>query len=174
MIEPNYFNELAQNVHDNENKKWWYNKDGSVINNPDRRLLMLVVSELVEAMEGDRKDLNDDKLTHRKMIEVELADTVLRMLDRMIGKKLKPFRGVYRPKKIDDQSDITEILYDITSLLFNPITKDETEIVVYKVLDFGHTYGYDILSAIREKREYNQSRIDHSYSSRESANGKKY
>lgn len=43
--------------------------------------LMLIVSEVAEAMEGDRKDLMDDHLPHRKMIEVELADAVIRILD---------------------------------------------------------------------------------------------
>ena len=43
--------------------------------------LMLCVTELAEACEGHRKDLMDDKLPHRSMIEVELADTVIRCLD---------------------------------------------------------------------------------------------
>ncbi len=43
--------------------------------------LMLCVSELAEAMEGHRKDLMDDKLPHRKMCEVELADAVIRACD---------------------------------------------------------------------------------------------
>lgn len=43
--------------------------------------LMLMVSELSEAMEGERKDLMDDKLPHRKMAEVELADAVIRIAD---------------------------------------------------------------------------------------------
>lgn len=43
--------------------------------------LMLVVSELAEAMEGHRKSLKDDKLPHRDMIEVELADAVIRICD---------------------------------------------------------------------------------------------
>ena len=32
-------------------------------------------------MEGDRKNLMDDKLPHRKMLEVELADAVIRIFD---------------------------------------------------------------------------------------------
>lgn len=44
-------------------------------------LLMLCVSELAEAMEGHRKGLPDDKLPHRPMLEVELADTVIRIFD---------------------------------------------------------------------------------------------
>jgi NTP pyrophosphatase (non-canonical NTP hydrolase) len=43
--------------------------------------LMLVVSELAEAMEGDRKNLMDDKLPRRSMREVELADAVIRIFD---------------------------------------------------------------------------------------------
>lgn len=43
--------------------------------------LALIHSEVSEAMEGARKNLMDDKLPHRKMIEVELADAVIRILD---------------------------------------------------------------------------------------------
>jgi NTP pyrophosphatase (non-canonical NTP hydrolase) len=43
--------------------------------------LCLTHSELSEAMEGFRKNLMDDKLPHRKMFEVELADTVIRIMD---------------------------------------------------------------------------------------------
>lgn len=32
-------------------------------------------------MEGDRKQLMDDKLSHRSMFEVELADAVIRIFD---------------------------------------------------------------------------------------------
>ncbi len=43
--------------------------------------LMLCVTELAEAMEGVRKDKNDDHLPHRKMLEVELADAAIRIFD---------------------------------------------------------------------------------------------
>ena len=43
--------------------------------------LMLIVSELAEAMEGHRKSLKDDHLPHRDMAEVELADAVIRIFD---------------------------------------------------------------------------------------------
>jgi hypothetical protein len=38
-------------------------------------------SELSEGMEGHRKNRMDDKLPHRKMLEVELADAVIRIFD---------------------------------------------------------------------------------------------
>lgn len=44
-------------------------------------MLALIHSEISEAMEGDRKDLMDDHLPHRKMFEVELADAVIRIFD---------------------------------------------------------------------------------------------
>lgn len=44
-------------------------------------LLCLVHSEVSEAMEGARKGLMDDKLPHRSMLEVELADVVIRVFD---------------------------------------------------------------------------------------------
>lgn len=44
-------------------------------------LLCLIHSEISEAMEGHRKNLMDDKLPHRKMVEVELADAVIRIFD---------------------------------------------------------------------------------------------
>ena len=56
---------------------WW---SGSMNSNIPTKLC-LIHSEVSEAMEGFRKDLMDDKLTHRKMIEVELADAVIRIAD---------------------------------------------------------------------------------------------
>ena len=44
-------------------------------------LLCLIHSEISEAMEGHRKLLMDDKLPHRTMLEVELADAVIRIFD---------------------------------------------------------------------------------------------
>lgn len=43
--------------------------------------LALIHSEVSEALEGARKNLQDDKLPHRKMIEVELADVFIRSWD---------------------------------------------------------------------------------------------
>jgi len=48
-------------------------------------LLCLVHSEISEAMEGHRKNLNDDKIPHRKMLEVDLADAVIRIFDMAAG-----------------------------------------------------------------------------------------
>ena len=74
-------NDLATKVH-HQHAQWW--KDlitGEPIQRNKGELLMLVVSELAEAMEGERKGLMDDHLPHRRMAEVELADAIIRILD---------------------------------------------------------------------------------------------
>ena len=43
--------------------------------------IALIHSEVSEGMEGARKGLQDDKLPHRPMLEVELADSIIRILD---------------------------------------------------------------------------------------------
>lgn len=64
------------------NDKWWHDPaTGERIERNKGELLMLMVSEIAEAMEGERKNLMDDKLPHRRMAEVELADALIRIFD---------------------------------------------------------------------------------------------
>lgn len=65
-----------------ENARWWEDPaTGEPIERNTGQMLMLCVSELAEAMEGDRKGLPDDHLPHRPMFEVELADCLIRIFD---------------------------------------------------------------------------------------------
>lgn len=74
-------NKLAQHCHA-VNQHWWHDpRTGEKLNRNKGEMLMLMVSELSEAMEGERKNLMDDKLPHRKMAEVELADCLIRIFD---------------------------------------------------------------------------------------------
>lgn len=74
-------NELAARVHA-ANKKWWVDLEtGEPLKRNVGEILMLVVTELAEALEGDRKNLKDDKLPHRPMFEVEIADAFIRLFD---------------------------------------------------------------------------------------------
>lgn len=59
---------------------WWRKPNRNV-----GEMLMLCVSELAEGMEGARKGLMDDHLPHRSMLEVELADAVIRIMDMSGG-----------------------------------------------------------------------------------------
>jgi len=77
--------ELSQIVHA-ANIKWWQDPaTGLLIKRNKGELLCLIHSEISEAMEGERKNLMDDKLPHRKMAEVELVDAMIRILDYAAG-----------------------------------------------------------------------------------------
>jgi NTP pyrophosphatase (non-canonical NTP hydrolase) len=82
------------------NEKWWIDP---ATGEPKARnvgeMLMLVVSELAEALEADRKSLPDDKLPHRSGIEVELADAVIRIMDMAEGLGLD-LAGAWQEKMV--------------------------------------------------------------------------
>ena len=74
-------NELAERVHE-ANAKWWHDiNTGEYLHRNKGEMICLMHSELSEAMEGERKNLMDDKLPHRRMAEVELVDCIIRILD---------------------------------------------------------------------------------------------
>lgn len=60
-------------------------------------MLCLIHSEISEAMEGYRKNLMDDKLPHRPMIEVELADAMIRIMD-LAGSQQMDLAGAIKEK----------------------------------------------------------------------------
>lgn len=84
-------NQLAHELHSaNVAVGWWdgserYAKTPDDIEVADKYMiptkLSLVHSEVSEGLEGFRKNLMDDHLPSRKMVEVELADTIIRILD---------------------------------------------------------------------------------------------
>lgn len=78
-------NGLVKRMHDaSKDAGWWTAKDGTTLQgNPltFSNKCMLIVTEIAEAVEGDRKDIMDSHLPHRKAIEVELADALIRILD---------------------------------------------------------------------------------------------
>lgn len=89
---------LIQSIHQqNVEAGWWTNietGESLVSQNAEKpkrnipEMLMLIVTEISEAMEGHRKNLMDDKLPHRTMLEVELADAVIRICDMAGGLNL--------------------------------------------------------------------------------------
>lgn len=74
---------LIQACHGNAHNAGWHNNlvtgEPKPVHVPTS--LMLIVTEVAEAMEGYRKSLNDDHLPHVSMLEAELADSVIRIFD---------------------------------------------------------------------------------------------
>jgi NTP pyrophosphatase (non-canonical NTP hydrolase) len=79
------FRELQKQLHkDSFNKGWWHTPEGEDLRKhpftfPTKA--MLIVTEVAEAIEGDRKDIPDAHLPQYSMKAVELADVQIRLMD---------------------------------------------------------------------------------------------
>ncbi len=76
-------NECARECHGRSLRAGWYHdpQTGQPIQRNVAEMLCLIHSEVSEALEGYRKDLMDTHLPDRKMVEVELADVLIRVFD---------------------------------------------------------------------------------------------
>jgi hypothetical protein len=75
--------EIQSTIHESCRAAGWYNdlETGEPIKRNFGEVIALMHSELSEALEGWRKNLMDDHLPDRNMVEVELADTMIRIFD---------------------------------------------------------------------------------------------
>lgn len=76
-------NELRDTCYKASYDAGWHTnlETGELLDRNKGEMMMLICSEVAEAMEGERKGLMDDKLPHRPMAEVEMADAVIRIMD---------------------------------------------------------------------------------------------
>lgn len=75
---------------------WWHDiKTGEKLQRNKGEMLALIHSEVSEALEGVRKGSMDDKLPHRRMEEVEMADTAIRVFDYCAGHNLDLVGAIY-------------------------------------------------------------------------------
>ena len=182
-------NTLAAEIYaDNVAAGWW--------DDPDRDplvCLQLISTEIAEATEGERKNLMDDHLPHRRMGEVELADALIRMLDfggryglqvfRLAGDDgLALIRDAHSTAachywlnhillKFGEQFYSTQRLQNVTR---TPSLDRCYSRLIDAILATGKRAGYDIEGAMVEKRAYNKTRADHTPEARSEEHGKKF
>lgn len=157
---------------------WWHDPITKQIKNRNKgELLCLVHSELSEAYEADIHNVNDDKLTHRKGVEVELADAIIRILDYAGG------FGYDFTKHLSYVSDSNQIWPDLHSIVSSIMESERKNLgdVSNKIVDFVSLVesfaidcDMDLWQAVSEKVEFNKSREDHKPDNRAKANGKKF
>jgi NTP pyrophosphatase (non-canonical NTP hydrolase) len=74
-------NDFAYQCH-KANELWWNDPlTGERIERNKGELLMLIVSEIAETLEGERRGIMDEHLPNRRMAEVELVDALIRIFD---------------------------------------------------------------------------------------------
>lgn len=177
-----YVAELIQRTH-RANEKWWISlEDGSRLERDKGELCMLIVSEFAEAMEGHRKNLQDDKLPHRKMLEVEVVDAFIRLLDYMGGNRISfaPYWTGYEwanmfkvPTNLLQLCAFTIKLWECR---FGSLTEESVTAskLLCRIVEFCDFRGLDLLDAYEEKMAYNAQRVDHTHEHRKAEGGKKY
>jgi len=182
-----------------DSQRWWLDiKTGERIERSKTDLLMLIVTEIAEAAEGVRKDCPDDKLPHRKMEEVEIADALIRIFDYCGGFGITLLVGdmdllasnlnilgnhiseAYVPPA---RSRLTMLLHCVrwatsaaSEVEVNPGDKAEAYSLgrlVTSLLWYAHGQKMDIEGAYQEKRKFNLTREDHTHHARRQPGGKK-
>lgn len=177
---PEQINQYAKEIYaQNVGRGWWDDPDRCIF-----QTLQLVNTEVAEATEGDRKNLADDHLPHRSMPEVELADTLIRLLD-LAGRYGWRYTVNCPPHpKLRTAPNLAAKHLWITSAvchLASRCTIHEYEqcwyeygVAVKTVLVVAEQEGYDLQGAVDEKLANNKTRADHDRENRAAFDGKKY
>ena len=190
IIDVEFINDLAHKIHVANVLAGWWPEDADPLTKAQ-----LVITEIAEATEGARKDLMDDHLPQRKMEEVELADTLIRVLD--LG-EWASFKYVGSTSYEDLQDEIIANLDYPAGLHFilsahavgfgslflkangyrdegnETFNDDSYSRMIDAIIIVANIRQYDLFSALDEKLAYNNQRHDHKLEVRAAEGGKKF
>lgn len=170
-------NELAQRVH-KANEKWWTHPvTKERVERNRKELMMLVITELSEACEGERKNLMDDKLPHRKMAEVEMADAMIRLLDIAKGYRIPIIIEMIEYQEVESHIPDNKgeaLLIICANVIGYEMGRCEFGYILQMIEDYCIKHSYDLYGALEEKMAYNVTRVDHTHEARLQADGKKW
>lgn len=187
-----YTKALQERIHE-LNAKWWHDKEGNRLDRNRGELICLFHSEVSEASEGTLLNAMDDKLPHRRMEEVEMADTQIRILDYAegfgydLGNSIPIFVTGSHQFFHSDATNLEAKLAQHAIIHMHLSKAMECE----RKGRFGETDGWlagalhligvyclthdlDLNGAMEEKLAFNTVRPDHQYDAREKADGKKW
>lgn len=173
--------ELADRIHNQNLEAGWWDDYLDDKESRHETAMMLVISELSEAMEGDRKNIMDDHLPEYKMFDVELADALIRLLD---------LAGAYADEYIDREDIIggpklimlggksvpEQLMYIIRDMLQYYKTDYDRQVYngIVSIICMASIHGVDLETIVEKKLAYNKKRADHKRENREAEDGKRY
>lgn len=158
---------FASQIHTDNREAGWWDEPRS-----HATFVNLFHSELSEAMEGHRKDLMDDHLSHHKMMHVEIADFAIRLLDYLGSQScvicFKPLTCIY------EFHNCLASLHMAVTTFFSDNNCDHLIYALRLCWLLAEEEGFDLEAIINEKRAYNKQRLDHKKENRLKVGGKAY
>lgn len=173
------YKELSKEIHQQNLEAGWWDQ---YLDDKTRRYetaMMLVASELAEAMEGCRKELMDDKLPQYRMFDVELADALIRLLDLAGAYEIDLVSGS-KHRAVAEMSNKTrpEQLWHVIRRIVETEVRYGYRAAIALGIDYilgiTEVNSIEIDKIVEEKREFNRNRADHKKQNRKKKGGKKF
>jgi hypothetical protein len=174
--------ELQNKTHKQNVEMGWWDTERSF-----HTLTNLGISEISEAVEAHRKNLNDDKLTKYHGTPVEAVDGAIRTFDVLSWLGNESFDpSDFTIRVIRTKGKEIDFLMAFSSYLLSSAwesyelfgnrakTKQYLRDALFVMFEIVYQYGLTPITLINEKLEFNKIRPDHKQENRAKEGGKKY